>query len=250
MNFLVFRLYGPLASWGEAAVGGDRPSACYPSRSAILGLLGAALGIRRGEHQRLEQLRQTVMLGVKQYTCGTLLRDYHTTQVPTQDKKRVLRTRKDELSDALKLNTVLSTRDYRSDGMWVVAIWLKDGTELNLQTLQQHLIKPKFILSLGRKSCPLAAPLVPVIVESSDLKSALDTEFPPLLEARNQDAMWLNIPDTVTYYWQGDSRLLKLSSEDATKVQSHTRWDEPIHRERWQFANRLEHQVVLSQEAN
>nr|WP_284509571.1 CRISPR-associated protein Cas5 [Salinivibrio costicola] len=46
-DYLVFRLYGPLASWGEPAVGGDRPTSAYPSRSAVLGLLGAALGIKR-----------------------------------------------------------------------------------------------------------------------------------------------------------------------------------------------------------
>ena len=37
-QYLVFRLYGPLASWGLPAVGGDRQTGLAPSRSAILGL--------------------------------------------------------------------------------------------------------------------------------------------------------------------------------------------------------------------
>ncbi|MGL4603678.1 MAG: CRISPR-associated protein Cas5, partial [Iodobacter sp.] len=45
--YLVFRLYGAMASFGEIAVGELRHSAAYPSRSALLGLLGAALGIAR-----------------------------------------------------------------------------------------------------------------------------------------------------------------------------------------------------------
>ena len=53
-DYLVFRLYGPLASWGQAAVGGDRPTGLQPTRSAILGLLGAALGIKRDNNQDLE----------------------------------------------------------------------------------------------------------------------------------------------------------------------------------------------------
>ena len=44
-DYLLLRLYGPLASWGEIAVGESRHSAVQPSRSALLGLLGAALGI-------------------------------------------------------------------------------------------------------------------------------------------------------------------------------------------------------------
>ncbi len=50
-EYLVFRLYAPLASWGEAAVGESRPTATYPGRGAIIGLLGAALGVRRDDDE-------------------------------------------------------------------------------------------------------------------------------------------------------------------------------------------------------
>jgi CRISPR system Cascade subunit CasD len=49
MEYLLFRLYGPLASWGEIAVGESRHTATYPGKSALLGLLAAALGIRRDD---------------------------------------------------------------------------------------------------------------------------------------------------------------------------------------------------------
>ncbi|WP_295540003.1 CRISPR-associated protein Cas5, partial [Thiolapillus sp.] len=48
-DYLVFQLYAPLASWGGQAVGQERPSDDHPGRSALLGLLAAALGIRREE---------------------------------------------------------------------------------------------------------------------------------------------------------------------------------------------------------
>ena len=43
MDYLLFRLYGPMASWGEIAVGETRHSAAYPGKSAIIGLLAAAM---------------------------------------------------------------------------------------------------------------------------------------------------------------------------------------------------------------
>ena len=52
MEYLLFRLYGPLASWGEIAVGESRHTAAYPGKAALIGLLAAALGIRRDEEER------------------------------------------------------------------------------------------------------------------------------------------------------------------------------------------------------
>src|SRR5256885_4103212 len=46
-DYLVFRLYGPMCSWGDIAVGEVRPSTVPPSKSAILGLIAAALGTKR-----------------------------------------------------------------------------------------------------------------------------------------------------------------------------------------------------------
>jgi CRISPR system Cascade subunit CasD len=55
-QYLVFQLHGPMASWGVDAPGEVRHSHELPSRSALLGLLAAALGIRREEEQRLKRL--------------------------------------------------------------------------------------------------------------------------------------------------------------------------------------------------
>lgn len=244
MEYLVFRLYGPMASWGEAAVGGDRPSALTPTRSAVLGLLGAALGIKREDTSRLEMLRTSMGVAIKAYSCGGLTRDYHTAQVPSQDRKRSFHTRKDELSIAKeKLNTVLSSRDYRSDGYWVVAVWQQQESEFMLEDLKGALTTPAFIPYLGRKACPLAAPAAPLLVES-DLKSALDQRFPPILGSHEQDRRWLGLGSMVTYLWQGQAE--DLGSFDG--VQSGQVWDEPISRMPWQFGSRQEHQLTLVEE--
>src|SRR6266699_2816470 len=59
-EYLVFRLYGPMCSWGDIAVGEVRPSTMHPSKSAILGLVAAALGLKRPDTVRDENERTTL----------------------------------------------------------------------------------------------------------------------------------------------------------------------------------------------
>ncbi|MDB2387390.1 type I-E CRISPR-associated protein Cas5/CasD [Shewanella sp.] len=237
--YLVFRLYGPMASWGLPAVGGDRQTAVYPSRSAILGLLGAAMGIKRDDEQGLKALQLSVDIGLKQMVPSSLSRDYHTTQVPSSKSKVVYRTRKSELSQ-VKLNTILSSRDYRCDGLWVVAISLTNAAILNLASLQSALQRPVYSLSLGRKSCPLALPVMPIILDSCSLKTALDTTFPSITSTEQTDGFWLGSNGWVTYFWQGD----KNEMGEKNILTTHP-WDEPINRSRWQFTQRPSHQLSL-----
>ncbi|KGK41711.1 CRISPR-associated protein Cas5 [Nitrincola sp. A-D6] len=247
MQYLVFRLYGPMASWGEAAVGGDRPTAQYPGRAAILGLLAAAMGIKRDEQDQLSRLASSVQIAVKQYSAGVLMRDYHTAQVPSHDKKIQHRHRKSELSvHESKLNTVLSSRDYRCDGVWVVAISSALGHEMDLQSLSDSLEKPKFTLYLGRKSCPLAAPLMPQLIETDSLQNALDLEFPSLLNSPQDDQSWLHLARQQHYYWQGDKKQIHPPSKSV--VRTLQRWDEPGNRMKWQFNSRDEHQITINKE--
>jgi CRISPR system Cascade subunit CasD len=242
-EYLVFRLYGPMASWGLPAVGGDRPSAMQPTRSAILGLLGAALGIKRDNASALSDLQQSVQIAVKQSVPGSIMRDYHTTQVPSHNNKIVHRSRKSELAEN-KLNTILSSRDYRCDGLWVIAISLTNMASFTLESLQNALKSPVYSLSLGRKSCPLAAPLMPLLVQVETLKSALDTEFPPLTRSHQEDALWLGFNSRVTYFWEGE----KSELDDPRILTTHP-WDEPVHRERWQFEQRAMHQLSVQEDS-
>src|SRR5664280_2880063 len=125
MDTLIFQLQATLSSWGEVAVGEYRPSAEYPSQSAIHGLLGAALGVERDDDEAQAALRVGYRLAVGVLSQGRLMRDYHTAQVPSRSdlKKRPHATRKDELSlPKTDLNTILSSRDYRQDAAALVAV--------------------------------------------------------------------------------------------------------------------------------
>lgn len=245
-DYLIFRLYAPLASWGEAAVGETRPTATYPGKGAVLGLLGAALGVRRDDDAGQTQLRESIAMGVKQYTPGMLMRDYHTVQMPAAQSKVSYHTRKEELSgprDALK--TILSSRDYRCDGLWTVAVWLTPAATLTLSELEQALKTPYYPLYLGRKSCPPAAPLAPQRRECSTLKEALDIDFPPLNKRYGNDKVALRFPDEALYAWEGEASRL---DGDGQAAEYNDVWDLPLNRRRWQFGPRLEFRRAIAAE--
>ncbi|MGS2744867.1 type I-E CRISPR-associated protein Cas5/CasD [Halomonas sp. LS-001] len=245
-DYLIFRLYAPLASWGEAAVGETRPTATYPGKGAILGLLGAALGIRRDDDEGQTQLRESIAMGVKQSTPGMLMRDYHTVQMPATQSKVSYHTRKEELSgprDALK--TILSSRDYRCDGLWTVAVWLTPAATLTLAELEQALKTPHYPLYLGRKSCPPSAPLAPQLRQCHTLKEALDVAFPAIAFNCREDKTVLRFPDEAFYAWEGEASTLDGNDQAA---EYNDVWDLPLNRRRWQFGPRLEFRRAIAAE--
>ena len=234
-GFLVFQLYGVLASWGDIAVGEHRPSLGHPSKSAITGLLAAALGIDREDDDMHTKLARQYGFAVCVRAAGEMLRDYHTVQVP--GGKRQYATRRDELlTDKLILKTILSQRDYSTDALYQIAIWLvKEDAPFTLEALRQKLQQPHFNLYLGRKSCPVSLPLYPVLVSGVSLKQAFDDY--PLSKA----ASWMDrlAPATlISYFWEEGG----LTDAERGMVSSMTypRRDQVGSRKRWQFANRDE----------
>ncbi|HEY9160748.1 MAG TPA: type I-E CRISPR-associated protein Cas5/CasD [Desulfomonilia bacterium] len=231
-DYLLFRLYGPLAAWGDIAVGEYRPSFAYPSKSAIIGFLAAALGIRRDEEERQKSLAESCSFAVRVDSMGVLLRDYHTTQVPPARKGVVHYTRRSELS-ADDLSTILSSRDYRCDAAYTVAITMADGSPYTVQQLAAALAKPVFTLYLGRKSCPISLPLQPQVVTAATLRDALESVQPV------EELSGIIQKGDAMIYWEDDS------TSGLDRQQVITRRDEPRSRKRWQFSERRENCGVM-----
>ena len=186
MDTLVFQLQAPMAAWGEPAVGEFRGSANHPGESALLGLLAAALGVVRDDEPALHALQAGYKFAVGIQSTGTLLRDYHTAQVPGRStlKGRPHATRADELAvPRHELNTILSTRDYRQGASCLVAVQARPGAPRSLGELAGALNAPRFVLYLGRKACPLAAPMCPQVVSGESVLSAF-AQYRVLLEAK------------------------------------------------------------------
>jgi CRISPR system Cascade subunit CasD len=231
-QFLLFQLYGPMAAWGDMAVGEQRPSAGQPSKSAIMGLLAAAEGVRRDEEAIHREMTAGYGFGVRVDAPGELLRDYHTAQVPPAKGRATFFTRRDELRNA-ELNTILSSRDYRTDSRYTVVVWVRETVApFTLEALADALRRPRLVPYLGRKACPPAVPMCPQVLEADNLKSAFAAAAFP------DDGLLSRIewPGQVSYYWEaldGDA-----AGMPASMV--YPRRDQSLSRQRWQFAERDE----------
>ena len=229
-----------MCAWGDVAVGEQRPSAGHPSKSAVLGVLAAALGIRCNDEAQQQALSAHYAMAVRVDATGELLRDYHTAQVPPSRRGVRYYTRRDELRSD-KLNTILSQRDYRMDASYSIAIWSRNGEPpWSMAEMSSALLRPRFTLYLGRKSCPLALPLQPRLTEAETLRAAFD-EFP--CRDALQDVM--EISTSGPCYWEGFSRKEAGFNGDGLHMVYHRR-DQVLSRKRWQFAEREEHYYAVS----
>jgi CRISPR system Cascade subunit CasD len=208
---LVFTLAATIASFGDVAGHERRGSWGWPGRSAILGLLAAANGIRRdGDFAALDALAVSVAV----FEGGQPLRDYHTVQtVPTTVARRP-QSRPEALRRAGKdANTTITLRDYRTGVLFGVAV-----TGGGLHALVEALRRPVFPLYLGRKSCPLSAPVAPRVVQAASAEAALaQVQLPP---------------------WHKGAVARLLYAEGGATGQTETRHDAPLDRQRWHFAAR------------
>ncbi|ENA2702896.1 type I-E CRISPR-associated protein Cas5/CasD [Salmonella enterica] len=228
-QYLVFQLHGPMASWGVDAPGEVRHSHELPSRSALLGLLAAALGIRRDEEERLNAFNRHYQFLLCASGNPRWARDYHTVQMPKEVRKARYFSRREELQDPELLSALISRRDYYTDAWWMIAVSAMPDAPYTLAQLQAALQHPVFPLYLGRKSHPLALPLAPQLLEGS----AADV----LREAYRQyqdkfNALKLPLPRLQNEcWWEGEHDGLT-----ANKILR--RRDMPLSRQQWLFGER------------
>lgn len=217
-DHLVFTLAANIAAMGDLAGHERRGTLAWPGRSAILGLLAAAAGVRRDEPERLKAF-DALKMAVGVHDDGAPLRDYHTVQtVPTAAARRP-----DSRPDALrragrKVNTTITLRDYRVGVLYAVALW---GAPL--APLEAALRRPVFTLYLGRKSCPLSAALKPRIVQAAGPAEALASAA---------------LPD---FRPAATGLKLVVSDEDLGGGWVERRNDVPLDREGWHFTSRDAH---------
>jgi CRISPR system Cascade subunit CasD len=178
---LAFTLWAPLAAMGDVAVGERRGGFDRPARSAILGLVAAALGIDRGDDEGHFDLDRGYRIAQRVRGRGILIEDYHTVQAPMADRKAQWATRREALASP-RIETLLSRRDYRADPLVDVALIWTAGAGPEPSRVAEALRHPAYTLGFGRKSCPLGVPPHPVQAEDigalSDLFDRLDAEAP------------------------------------------------------------------------
>ena len=144
-----------------------------------------------------------------------------------------------------KIDTMLSSRDYRCDSLAIVAVERVDQAGEELKRLAEALRHPVYPLYLGRKSCPLALPVDPKVVQANGLLNAFQSvQFPSLAEMSrkhefdkpwpSKDDQWMFRLGQVRYYWEEGMEPGMAASFEAMRT------DQPVSRSRWQFERRKE----------
>jgi CRISPR system Cascade subunit CasD len=250
--FLTFALIAPLASFGAIALGERRSGWDRPARSAVLGLVGACLGLEHEDDAAQEALAADYAVALLCHSPGRLLVDYHTTQVPSAKRGRRFATRAEELDfPSQELNTILSRRDYRSGSWHLGAVSLRHATaRWTLDELATAMRQPSFVPYLGRKSCPLGLPLGPRITEAPDAPAALERHQSgpeALLLAPNGHPLRAVLADSpVAATIVLDVDLIDGGQNDKRHLRTEFRRDQPRSRRRWQFD--LREEAVLAAE--
>lgn len=160
-SVLILWLAGPMQSWGTRSRWDVRDTGLEPTKSGVIGLLGCALGLERGNH-RLEELDGQLRFAVRIDRPGLVSTDYHTVtgyhRTAGGDFKHSggsAATLKSALTHGPA--TIISPRDYLHDAAFMVAL----AAESKLgEELRYALAAPKWPLFLGRRSCPPVSPIL------------------------------------------------------------------------------------------
>ncbi len=151
-NTLFLRLEGHMQAWGDQeSKFVIRRTAEAPTKSGVIGMLCAALGISRSEApvKWLPEL-SGMHMGVRIDSPGIRWWDYHT--VGAGMDMRIA-----EGEGKTKPGAMLTRREYLCDASFLVAI---QGDAAIVATLEEALQNPKWTLYLGRKSCPPSRPIL------------------------------------------------------------------------------------------
>jgi CRISPR system Cascade subunit CasD len=142
---LLLRLEGPLQAWSSQGKLSIRDTEREPTKSGVLGLVGAAIGMDRNDDAMLARLAQ-LRMAVRVDRAGTLLRDFHTAGSGT------FRGRDDYFVYGTN-NCVPSNRYYLQDASFTVGL---EGERELLAQIERGFAAPRWPLYLGRRSCALS----------------------------------------------------------------------------------------------
>jgi CRISPR system Cascade subunit CasD len=142
MSVLLFRLAGPMQSWGVESRFTIRDTGRDPSKSGVVGLLCAALG--RPRHAPVDDLA-ALLMGVRVDREGALKVDYQTAGGSTLAGAPYGVAK----ASGARPDTVVSQRYYLADADFLVGL---EGDEGLLRQLDVALGAPVWQLFLGRKA--------------------------------------------------------------------------------------------------
>ncbi|MDR4470487.1 MAG: type I-E CRISPR-associated protein Cas5/CasD [Nitrospira sp.] len=202
MPTLLLQLVGPMQSWGTTSRFDQRDTGKEPSKSGVVGLLAAAMGIDRGNWDDLRPLTHLSM-GVRHDRSGVPKREYQTAGCAENDT--IIKADGTQSKDG-----VVSHRFYLADAAFLVA--LSGNDRVLLERVHAALRDPVWPLALGRKSYVPSEPIwMEHAVQDAPLREAL-ARWPWIATPRR----WEALPEKL---------LISLESEDDSGV---LKMDQPL----------------------
>lgn len=175
MGTILLRLSGAMQSWGTASRFDERDTLTEPSKSGVVGIVAASLGVGRDNWHSLAPLAK-LSFGVRCDRRGLLRRDFQTA--------------KDAVRADGKPNTdpVVSSRYYLADATFLVG--LSGADEDLLRRIDGGLRNPVWPLFLGRKSyVPSESIWLPDGLRRENLREAL-LRYSPLCRLEDKTVLF------------------------------------------------------------
>ena len=158
---LVLYLDGPMQAWGYQSRFSRRTSLSYPTKSGVLGILCAALGVPKSDVGTLRELA-TLNMEVLSLQLSSRWVDYHTVgggyEPGSPNIPRLA-------SGSRAKNATITYREYLADAKF--GVLLMGDNEL-LKRCDLALRNPKWGLWLGRKACIPASPIAQGIFDTRE----------------------------------------------------------------------------------
>ena len=166
---LAFLIDAPLQSWGASSKFQRRETESWPTKSALVGVLAAALGFDKHAPDEIVRIAPLATLCFSVFRWPKpapviRLTDFHTIgggydKTNSAEKLHIPR----KAGDGSPFGTVITRRTYLTDARFIA---LFQGDRATLERAAAALLDPVWGVWFGRKTCIPAEPLSPVVAAS------------------------------------------------------------------------------------
>jgi CRISPR system Cascade subunit CasD len=180
-TFFTMRLAAPIVSLSGARIDTGGDSLPIPTRSMVVGIIGAALGIGYDQPEILQQLQDATRLAVVVHREGTVIRDYQTVRMGLSHMMGPMWWHDGEQLGVMEREggdperTITGERPLTCDYDATLVVELLPNAPFDADSILNALQASMHPLSIGQRSCIPSQPIAGLKIEAKDLAGAAAT---------------------------------------------------------------------------